>query len=305
MPRGAVVHISLVLLGHGVPYFPHMHSLRRFSALLVLLVAVGGVVPFAVQAQSAGDTQDRASLIASLMEQVRQLQQRVAELIAQRSSSSQGQVFCTQEAKQCSDGSYVSRTGPQCEFAACPGGGSNGEPGGPPSTGGTQCVDFSRDLSVGMSGSDVTSLQRMLVMRGFLAQSSITGYFGQQTQTALSSFQTQEGISGTGYAGPKTRAAIACEPPPATGTSTSPGGTVDSTWVDPNGNSDVCAGGSCSSGVTSDWSAGAAPTDPNAGVPACTVTVPQPQTACSGGAVWSFIPTDDQCHGSWQCVIGL
>ena len=31
-----------------------------------------------------------------------------------------GQVACTQEAKQCSDGSYVGRTGPNCEFAACP-----------------------------------------------------------------------------------------------------------------------------------------------------------------------------------------
>ncbi len=28
---------------------------------------------------------------------------------------------CTQEAKQCPDGSYVSRTGPNCEFQACPG----------------------------------------------------------------------------------------------------------------------------------------------------------------------------------------
>lgn len=27
---------------------------------------------------------------------------------------------CTQEAKLCSDGSYVSRAGPDCEFAACP-----------------------------------------------------------------------------------------------------------------------------------------------------------------------------------------
>ena len=27
---------------------------------------------------------------------------------------------CTQEAKQCSDGSYVDRTGPKCEFAECP-----------------------------------------------------------------------------------------------------------------------------------------------------------------------------------------
>ncbi len=29
-------------------------------------------------------------------------------------------VVCTQEAKQCPDGSYVSRTGPKCEFAKCP-----------------------------------------------------------------------------------------------------------------------------------------------------------------------------------------
>lgn len=32
--------------------------------------------------------------------------------------NNQGRV-CTQEAKQCPDGSYVSRTGPNCEFAAC------------------------------------------------------------------------------------------------------------------------------------------------------------------------------------------
>ncbi|MEX1068272.1 MAG: thioredoxin family protein [Patescibacteria group bacterium] len=31
---------------------------------------------------------------------------------------------CTQDAKLCPDGSYVGRTGPNCEFAACP---SNGE----------------------------------------------------------------------------------------------------------------------------------------------------------------------------------
>lgn len=30
-------------------------------------------------------------------------------------------VVCTQEAKQCADGSYVSRTGPNCEFTKCPG----------------------------------------------------------------------------------------------------------------------------------------------------------------------------------------
>lgn len=29
-------------------------------------------------------------------------------------------VACTMEAKQCPDGSYVGRTGPNCEFSACP-----------------------------------------------------------------------------------------------------------------------------------------------------------------------------------------
>ena len=35
-------------------------------------------------------------------------------------SGSEGPVACTQEAKQCPDGSYVGRTGPKCEFTACP-----------------------------------------------------------------------------------------------------------------------------------------------------------------------------------------
>lgn len=35
------------------------------------------------------------------------------------------QVACTMEAKLCPDGSYVSRTGPNCEFAPCPGKNNN------------------------------------------------------------------------------------------------------------------------------------------------------------------------------------
>lgn len=31
-----------------------------------------------------------------------------------------GEIVCTQEAKQCPDGSYVGRRGPRCEFASCP-----------------------------------------------------------------------------------------------------------------------------------------------------------------------------------------
>ncbi len=36
------------------------------------------------------------------------------------SNNNPGAIFCTQEAKQCPDGSYVGRTGPKCEFSPCP-----------------------------------------------------------------------------------------------------------------------------------------------------------------------------------------
>ncbi len=34
--------------------------------------------------------------------------------------SGSGGVVCAQDAKMCPDGSYVGRTGPNCEFARCP-----------------------------------------------------------------------------------------------------------------------------------------------------------------------------------------
>lgn len=40
-------------------------------------------------------------------------------LLSQNSNPSQG-VFCTQEALLCPGGSYVGRSGPECEFTACP-----------------------------------------------------------------------------------------------------------------------------------------------------------------------------------------
>ncbi|MDP1706334.1 MAG: hypothetical protein Q8L36_00760 [bacterium] len=36
------------------------------------------------------------------------------------SENTEGEVFCTQDVRQCSDGSFVSRTGPNCEFKTCP-----------------------------------------------------------------------------------------------------------------------------------------------------------------------------------------
>lgn len=44
------------------------------------------------------------------------------EMDQQTEGNKEGEeVFCTMDAKVCSDGSSVGRTGPDCEFAPCPG----------------------------------------------------------------------------------------------------------------------------------------------------------------------------------------
>lgn len=48
-------------------------------------------------------------------------------VIGMRTAQAPGDgVMCTQEVKECADGSYVGRTGPKCEFAECPVAGSPG-----------------------------------------------------------------------------------------------------------------------------------------------------------------------------------
>ncbi|MBI4120395.1 MAG: peptidoglycan-binding protein, partial [Parcubacteria group bacterium] len=73
-----------------------------------------------------------------------------------------------------------------------------------------------RSLSLGLSGSDVTSLQKSLIATGYLANRYATGYFGPLTETALKKFQCDKeiicsGSSANGYGvfGPRTRSAMA------------------------------------------------------------------------------------------------
>ncbi len=73
-----------------------------------------------------------------------------------------------------------------------------------------------RSLSLGLSGSDVQTLQTELIAKGYLAAGSASGYFGPLTQAAVQKFQcaqgiicTGAGISGYGIAGPKTQAMLA------------------------------------------------------------------------------------------------
>ncbi|MBI4080052.1 peptidoglycan-binding protein [Candidatus Kaiserbacteria bacterium] len=76
------------------------------------------------------------------------------------------------------------------------------------------CLSFSRMLSMGSQGSDVTALQRYLASDPSLYPSgSVTGYFGALTEQAVKRFQVKFGIvssgspatTGYGAVGPKTR----------------------------------------------------------------------------------------------------
>jgi len=63
---------------------------------------------------------------------------------------------------------------------------------------------FTKDLSLGMTNSDITRLQTILYAQNFLRVSP-TGYFGNLTLQAVKAYQTAHGITPTGYVGPVTR----------------------------------------------------------------------------------------------------
>ena len=68
---------------------------------------------------------------------------------------------------------------------------------------------LTRQLQVGMSGADVSSLQAFLALdTSIYPQGLVTGYFGPLTFAAVSNFQTRNGISAVGRVGPITLAAI-------------------------------------------------------------------------------------------------
>jgi hypothetical protein len=75
------------------------------------------------------------------------------------------------------------------------------------STASSSC-NFTRDLTVGSTGADVTCLQNALKAGGYLAVNA-TGYFGSLTQAAVSKWQAAAGVSPTaGYFGARSRAAF-------------------------------------------------------------------------------------------------
>ena len=72
----------------------------------------------------------------------------------------------------------------------------------------TVAVTFTRVLSLGSKGADVTALQQILKAAGFYTYPTVTGYFGTLTEQALAAYQTAHGLDPVGYTGPKTRALL-------------------------------------------------------------------------------------------------
>jgi peptidoglycan hydrolase-like protein with peptidoglycan-binding domain len=95
------------------------------------------------------------------------------------------------------------------------------------------CTQFTTDLTVGRTGTDVTRLQQFLINRSHIIPAGATGYFGEQTRKALVEFQSQHSISpAVGYFGPMTRSKVNAlctattptNPGNGTGTTTPPTG---------------------------------------------------------------------------------
>lgn len=80
---------------------------------------------------------------------------------------------------------------------------------------GASAYNFTRDLTVGLRGDDVTALQAALIASGDLAITAPTGYFGDLTKAAVAKWQARNGVPATGYFGPLSRAAFASAGTPA------------------------------------------------------------------------------------------
>jgi peptidoglycan hydrolase-like protein with peptidoglycan-binding domain len=84
----------------------------------------------------------------------------------------------------------------------------------------TPAVSFTRDLTIGSTGADVSALQAAIGV------TPATGYFGSITAAAVRSYQASKGISATGFVGPLTRAALNGSVTTTTTTTTTTGGTT-------------------------------------------------------------------------------
>jgi len=121
----------------------------------------------------------------------------------------------------------------------------------------TACT-FTRSLTLGASGADVTCLQNYLTGTGhFTFSGGSTGYFGSITRSAVASWQAANGVApAVGYFGPISQArytvvagSTTVTIPPGTTTSTVSGCTAGAAFSSTTGQSCVVSGGITTPGV--------------------------------------------------------
>lgn len=71
------------------------------------------------------------------------------------------------------------------------------------------CVTLEHTVARGDSGPDVLAIQKFLVEENLLDEENASGFFGPLTEAALKQWQSAHSLDPVGYAGPRTRAAIA------------------------------------------------------------------------------------------------
>ena len=79
-----------------------------------------------------------------------------------------------------------------------------------PAASASACFSFTRSLTIGSQGADVTALQTALIKGGYSVPAGATGYFGSQTAAAVAAWQTANAVSpAAGYFGPVSQAKFA------------------------------------------------------------------------------------------------
>jgi peptidoglycan hydrolase-like protein with peptidoglycan-binding domain len=152
----------------------------------ILGFAIAGALialPLAASAQSV----DVQSQIASLLAQIKVLQQQLADLVAQIHTSTSGAGSSTTSGGGSAVSSVATMIAPSMSGGLC---------------------SLARTLSVGSTGDDVTNLQEFLQGEGVFTVQP-TGYFGPITASAVAKWQASQGIESVGIVGPITRARIA------------------------------------------------------------------------------------------------
>lgn len=104
--------------------------------------------------------------------------------IAVTTLPSTGAIACTMDAKMCPDGSYVGRSGPNCEFV-CP---TESKPATPALP----------TLKKGVTNDRVKDIQAILKSDPTIYTGPITGYYGAMTEEAIKKVQAKYGLPQTG-----------------------------------------------------------------------------------------------------------